>query len=45
MCTQAGAAPAGETRRAVNALAHEQQHDRLMKHLSRAQTRAALRRV
>ena len=45
MCTQAGAALAGETPGAVNALVREQQHDRLVKHLNRAQTRAALRRV
>ena len=30
---------------AGSALMWEQQHDRLVKHLSRAQTRAALRRV
>ena len=42
---QAGAAPTGDVPEAVNTLVWEQQHDRLMKHLSRAQTRAALRRV
>ena len=45
MCAQAGPAPAREALEAGSALAQGQQHDRLMKHLSRAQTRAALRRV
>ena len=45
MCTQAGAAPVREMPEAGGALVWEHQHDCLMKHLSRAQTRAALRRV
>ena len=45
MYAQAGAAPPGDMPEAVNTLVWEQQHERLMKHLSRAQTRAALRRV